>query len=162
MSLWRHCLSTLMNDIPEAEARELLQRLTFCELDGEWSPEKTQPGTFAISAGMTDEEGISTMMQVKLCFRRSLKTGIVRYVFSVFKRTPYSLERVYQLDVRQCKKKIKNLHDRSHEHIGDLKLQGADDWAQWEFKDVLAYFCSATNLTFSVGPVHPEHFELRS
>lgn len=115
MSLWRHCLSTLMNDIPEAEARELLQRLTFCELDGEWSPEKTQPGTFAISAGMTDEEGISTMMQVKLCFRRSLKTGIVRYVFSVFKRTPYSLERVYQLDVRQCKKKIKNLHDRSHE-----------------------------------------------
>jgi hypothetical protein len=150
-----------MNDIPESEAQGLLSRRTFCEMDGDWIPEKIQPGTFTISAGLTDEDGVGTMMQVKLFFRRSYKTGMVNYVFSVFKRTPYSLERVYQLDIRQCRKRIKNPHDLSHEHIGKLRLTGAPEWAQWQFEDILEYFSNATNVVFSVGPVYPEHFELR-
>jgi hypothetical protein len=151
-----------MNDIPVDEAKKLLLRQTFCELDGDWAPEKTQPGTFVISSGLTDVDGVGTMMLVKLLFRRSHKTGIVHYVFSIFKRTPYSLERVYQLDVRQCRKRVKNQHDRSHEHMGDLRSFGTEEWGQWEFKDVLAHFSNVTNVTFSAGPAHPEHFELRS
>lgn len=101
-------------------------------------------------------------MMVKLYFRRGHKTGIVNYVFSVFKRTPHSLDRIYQLDVRQSKRPIKNLHDRSHVHIGALRVSGLKEWSQWEFEDVLDYFCTSTNITMSPGPVHPEHFELRS
>lgn len=60
-----------MNDIPATEAKELLRRRTFCELDGDWLSEKTQPGTFTIASGLVDEDGIGTMMMVKLLFRRS-------------------------------------------------------------------------------------------
>lgn len=151
-----------MNIIPESEARALLATPTCCELDGDWTPEKVQPGTFTISSGVVDQQGVGTRMMVKLYFRRGHKTGIVNYVFSVFKRTPQGLDRIYQLDVRQSKKPIKNLHDRSHEHIGSLRVSGHDEWAAWEFKDVLNYFCIRTNITMCPCPVHPEHFELRS
>lgn len=151
-----------MNVIPELEARALLANSAFCDMGGDWIPEKVQPGTFKISSGLVDHEGLSTRMLVELKFRRSYKTGIVTYVFSVFKRTPYSLDRVYQLDVRQSKKPIKNLHDRSHEHIGSLRTAGLDAWAQWGFEDVLNYFCQSANITMTNGPVYPEHFELRS
>lgn len=151
-----------MNDIPEAEARALLNRPTFCELDGDWCPEKVQSGTFSISSGLTDSDGVGTRMQVELQFRRGHRTGLVVYVFSVFKRTHHGTDRVYQLHVMQCKKPIKNLHDKSHEHMGALKTEGDDSWSRWSFQDVLEYFCNQTNITMTSGPVHPEHFELRS
>lgn len=151
-----------MNIISESEARTLLASPTSCEMEGDWNPEKVQAGTFTITAGLVDQQGVGTRMMVKLQFHRGHKTGIVNYVFSVFKRTPHSLDRIYQLDVRQSKKPIKNLHDRSHEHIGSLRIAGPDKWAQWEFEDVLDYFCTSTNITMRPRPVHPEHFELRS
>ncbi len=151
-----------MNVIPESEARALLANSTFCDLSGDWIPEKVQPGTLKISSGLTDAQGIATKLLVELKFRRSRKTGIVTYLFSVFKRSPYGRDRVYQLDVRQSKKSIKNVHDRSHEHIGSLRATERDEWAQWSFEDVLNYFCNNANITMSPGPVHPEHFELRS
>jgi len=151
-----------MNDIPEAEARALLGRATYCELDGDWSPEKVQVGTFSISSGLTDGEGVGTRMQVELRFRRGHKTGLVTYVFSVFKRTSHGTDRIYQLDVTHSKRPIRNLHDKSHEHMGALRTAGHDSWSNWKFQDVLEYFCNQTNITMTSGPVHPEHFELRS
>lgn len=150
-----------MNDIPESEARALLSTSKFCELDGEWHPENVQPGTYVISAGLVDAEGLGTRMVVELRFRRGHKTGIIRYVFGVFKRNPHGSDRVYQLDVMQSKKPIKNLHDKSHEHIGAFRVSGQDSWVKWQFKDVLEYFCKTANITMSPGPVHPEHFELK-
>lgn len=151
-----------MNIIPELEARALLANAMHCDMEGDWTPEKVSPGTYVIESGLVDQEGVGTRMMVKLYFRRGHKTGIVNYVFSVFKRTPHSLDRIYQLDVRQSKRPIKNLHDRSHVHIGALRVSGREEWSRWEFEDVLDYFCTSTNITMSPGPVHPEHFELRS
>lgn len=153
---------TTMNNIPESEARELLATASVCEFEGEWMPEKVSPGTFTTSAGLVDAEGVGRQMTVKLFFRRSQKTGIVKYVFSVYKRTPYSLDRIYQLDVTHTRKPIKNLHDMSHEHIGSLRRNGNESWSRWKFEDVLEYFCIATNIKMSPGPDHPESFELRS
>ena len=151
-----------MNIIPEMEARALLSTAMRCDMQGDWALEKVSPGTYVIESGLVDQEGVGTRMMVKLYFRRGHKTGIVNYVFSVFKRTPHSLDRIYQLDVRQNNRPIKNLHDRSHVHIGALRVPGLDEWSRWEFEDVLDYFCTSTNITMSPGPVHPEHFELRS
>ncbi|TFW17258.1 hypothetical protein [Duganella callida] len=150
-----------MNDISESEARSLLASFTYCEMDRDWMPEKIQPGTYTLAAGLLDKDGVGTRMQVELRFRRSHKTGLISYVFSVFKRTPHGTERVYQLDVRHSKKPIKNLHDKSHEHMGSRRSEGQEFWLHWQFEDVLQYFCNTTNIIMSPGPNHPEHFELK-
>lgn len=151
-----------MNDIPEMEARELLAVSSVCEFEGDWVPEKVSPGIVTIAAGLVDREGIGRRMMVRLMFRRSPKTGLIKYKFSVFNRTPYRLDRVYELEVTHSPKPIKNLHARSHEHMGALRRNGNEAWSQWEFEDVLEYFCTATNITMSPMPEHPERFELRS
>lgn len=151
-----------MNNIPEVEARELLATPGYCEFEGDWVPEKVSPGTFTVAVGLLDRDGVGRRMMVKLFFRRSQKTGLVKYKFGVYRRTPYGLDRVYELDVTQSRKPIKNLHDRSHEHIGALRRNGIEAWSKWEFEDVLEYFCAATNIKMSPGPDHPERFELRS
>lgn len=151
-----------MNVIPESEARALLANSTYCDLSGDWLADKVQPGTLKISSGLVDAQDIATKLLVELQFRRSRKTGIVTYLFSVFRRSPYGRDRVYQLDVRQSKKPIRNVHDRSHVHIGSLRVSGHDEWAQWSFEDVINYFCNSANITISPRPVHPENSELRS
>lgn len=151
-----------MNNIAEMEARELLARPSICEFEGDWLQEKVSPGTVTIAAGLMDCEGVGRRMMVRLLFHRSPKTGLIKYKFSVFNRTRYSLDRVYELEVTHSPKPIKNLHAISHEHIGALRRNGNEAWSKWGFEDVLEYFCAATNIEMSPKPQDPEHFELRS
>lgn len=150
-----------MNTISEVEALELLATPSVCEFDGDWLPEKVSPGTVAIAAGLVDAEGVGRRMIARLWFRHSRKTGLIKYKFSVFNRTPYSLDRVYELEVTHSPKPIKNLHAMSHEHIGALRRNGNESWSKWEFEDVLNYFSLTTNIDMRTRPKHPEHFELR-
>jgi hypothetical protein len=149
-----------MQNIPEAEARSLVSRPLICEEIDEWEPLKVQPGTSACGVGVLDESGQSVRMYVEFIHRASHKTKITIYLFTLFKRQAYGKERVYQLEVTQTPKRVKDLHKLSHEHMGSLRTLGGVDWADWDYDDVLAHFCAATNITFRPKPSHPDEFKL--
>jgi hypothetical protein len=150
-----------VHNIPEGEARSLLNRPLQCEGCEDWAPLRVQPGSFSVSAGVLDDWGAGTQLQVVLDYRNSHKTKVIRYIFSVFRRQPYGRDRVYQLDVLQTRRPVKDQHKRSHEHFGDARLPGAPAWADWDYDEVLAYFFKQTNIKFDPKPPHPEHFQLR-
>lgn len=122
---------------------------------------RTQPGTFTIGAGVVDSAGMGTRLYVQLDYRNSQKTRSTKYVFTVFKRQPYGNDRVYQLEVYQVPKQLKDLHKRSHEHFGDMRSEGDASWNDWGYDDVISYFISKTGIEFNPKPPHPEHFQLR-
>ena len=150
-----------MNDIPEAEARSLLNVPSRCEDCDDWEPIRTQPGSFSVSSGVVDQDGVGRRLLVQLDYRNSLKTRSIKYIFTVFQRQPYGKDRVYQLEVFQVPKQLKDLHKLSHEHFGDRKTVGDAAWNDWEYDDVIAYFISQTNIEFFPMPPHPEHFQLK-
>ncbi|RJG08311.1 hypothetical protein D3872_24565 [Massilia cavernae] len=92
-------VSKPMRTITEDEARALMRDPLKCEDIGEWLPLKVQPGTVSVGVGVLDEFGASAQMYVELVYRRSHKTTVTRYVFTLFQRFPYGKERVYQLEV---------------------------------------------------------------
>jgi hypothetical protein len=150
-----------MRDIPEAEARALLTEQLRCEDAPDWMPLRIQPHTFEIGVGVVDLAGKSVGMYVQLHYRFSLKTKIIKYQFSVFLRQPYGLERVYQLQVNHFPVPVRDAHQRSHEHIGNLRVIGSANWENWRYDDVITYFCKQTNIAFVPDLPHPEHFQLK-
>lgn len=150
-----------MNTISEAEARALLAKPLECIDCPDWSGWKMMEGTVQTSMGLVDEFGIGSRLQVALRFHRSAKTKRVTHLFTVYKVEPHGLERVYQLDVRQFPKPVKDEHMRPHEHWGARRLPGTESWATWSYEQVLAYFASQTKILFKPRPAHPEAFELK-
>jgi hypothetical protein len=150
-----------MNDIKEDEARLLLSSPARCEDCYEWSQMRIQPDSLTISAGVLDDYGRSKSLLVQLAYRNNLKTRSTKYIFTVFKRQPYGNDRVYQLEVYQVPKQLKDVHKRSHEHFGDKRTLGDDSWNDWEYDDVIKYFVNQTNIVFFPLPPHPEHFQLK-
>lgn len=100
-------------------------------------------------------------MQVRLDFRNSAKTGVRKFILTVFKQNPYGLDRIYQLEIVQSRRPIKDLHERSHEHMGSSRLPGKESWGGWAFSDVLRYFWQQTNVTFCPPPPDPEEYQLK-
>ena len=150
-----------MNNIPRNEAESLLSTPLRCEDCTEWTPIKLQPGSVAIETGIVNEMGVGTGLSVRLDYKNSPKTKIIRYQFSVFKRQPYGLDRVYQLTISQTPKLPKDLHSRSHEHMGDFRETGPSEWNSWKYDEVLDYFCRRTHIEFRPLPPHPEEFHLK-
>lgn len=145
-----------MPTIPEAEARALLSRPQRCEGEFAWSTPKYRRTTRQLTAGLIDEGGAATHMYVELVFRYSPKAPMTTYLFTVFKDDHYGLARVYQLEVTGAQRRLTDLHKLSHEHIGDHRLNGKANWNDWEYDEVLAYFCARTNITFSPYPPKPD------
>jgi hypothetical protein len=150
----------MMIDLPESEARQLLNQELSCIDSPTWMPIKVQPGTSQIEVGVIDSSGHSARLLVQLIYKRSPKTKRISYRFSVFKRQPYGLERVYQLAIEQWPTQIKDLHTKSHEHFGDRRTIGHQSWDNWTFEEEILYFCQKTNIKFSPPISHPENFEL--
>jgi hypothetical protein len=144
-----------MPTISEAEARILLGRQLKCEDTPAWLP-GTKPGALQIQSGLTDESGSKTDLFVDLSIRRGSRTGDVRYVFSILRMNPYGLDRVYQLSVNLESKPIKDAHSHSHEHFGSLRRAGSAAWKKWGYDEILAYFCSQTNVGFVPAPTDPK------
>lgn len=150
-----------MRTIPEEEARVLVRNPLICQDCGEWAPMKVQPGTVVLGSGVLDLSGVSTQMYVELAYRHGHRTNITTYLFTLFKRYPYGKERVYQLEVTQTPKRIKDMHKISHEHMGSVRTPGRAEWAAWGYDEVLRHFCAMTNLSFTPPPAHPEDFQLK-
>lgn len=150
-----------MSRVTEAEALAILSVIGRCIDIGEWLPVRQQPNTWVCSSGVVDAEGVRTPLSVELLFRRSPKTGMIWYKFSVFRRHPWGTEGVYQLDVQQYAKPLKNLHDLPHEHMGNQRIDGRPEWANWPFENVVHYFSERTQIDFEPPVMHPDAFELK-
>lgn len=151
-----------MSKVTLSEAKDLLSQPLTCEDSPDWSPTKGVKGLLSTSCGLLDSNGKSTKLIAELQYRRSAKTNVIRYVFSVYQRQlPKGLERVYQLDVPQWPRPVKDLHQLPHEHVGDERNLGADYWSKWQYEDVLEYFCTQTNITFMPDMPHPEELHLK-
>lgn len=151
-----------MNTIKEEEALGLLAMPLTCEDYPDWVQSKEHKDLRAIACGLLDSNGKSVKLIAELRFRRSSKTKVVQYVFSVFRRVlSRGLERVYQLDITQWPKPVRDLHQLPHEHLGDTRAIGDDSWSTWTYDQVLAHFCSRTNIEFRPPAPDPEELRLK-
>lgn len=149
-----------LDDIPEAEARDLLKKRYVCEDYDDWAVAKASPESYRLACGLLDEDGSRTNLYVELFAKVSQKTKITHYKFSVMRRRPLD-GRVYQLEVRVFPKALRDPHQRPHEHIGRHKEYGDNAWTQWDFNEVLARFAQQTNIEFRPDLESPLDFRLR-
>ena len=150
-----------MKDIPESEAKKYLNGPLMCQDAEEWNPLATQTGTYEISAGVLDGDGARTALQVQLVYRSTQKTKMTRYIFSVFNRQPWGIERVYQLDIQQSPRPIEVKHNLPHEHFGDRRIDLPKNTGSWSFEDCMKQFSQQTGIVFVPIIEHPLSFELK-
>ena len=150
-----------MNKLQENEAKALLTKPLFCEDLGDWMPIKKSNFIHEIESGLLDEDGIATKLHLKLHYFYNPTTKVKNYVFSVYNKTPYGLEVVYQLDIFQTSRYIKDLHKLPHEHIGNKRLTLDEAFKNCNFTVALNHFLSQTNITISGDVDSPEEFRLK-
>ena len=150
-----------MNNLQENEARALLTKPLFCEDLGDWMPIRKSLFIHEIESGLIDEDGIATKLHLKLHYFYNPSTKVKNYLFSMYNKTPYGLERVYQLDIFQTSRDIKDLHKRPHEHIGNKRLTLDEAFKNCNFTVALNHFLSQTNITISGDVDSPEEFRLK-
>ncbi len=92
-------------------------------------------------------------MMVEVSFTRSASK--TKYLFAVLLLNRTSTDRVYQLEVSHTRRKQKDAHALSHEHIGDRRQVGEAVWQNWSYDEVLAHFCAQTNISFAPLPPSP-------
>lgn len=151
-----------MIEVPEAEAKALLSRPLTCEDAPAWSFNKLKPGLAGLECGLIHEDRSRSGLHIQLQFARSFKTQLVSFKFTVFKVNLGAPQRVYQIQVNAVARKPKNWHDLVHEHMGDARIAGSDQWLSWGFQEAIDYFCKRTNITFLPPASDPEAFELTS
>ena len=137
-----------MPNIPEREARALLGRRLLCREYDEWIELGKYPNAFLLQAGLLNELGEATGLTVELRYENATATRPRKFLFTVFARNHYGLERVYQLEVNQATEQIKNSHELPHEHIGAVRIVGGEIWRRWEYDAALRYFCGQTHIEF--------------
>ncbi len=150
-----------MRDMPEAEARAILGQELICRDAPAWSVHRNQPGTFKTECGLVDATGARAGLHVQLLLHVGLKTQLRTFKFTLFRMSLGSPERVYQLHIRQAPKAPGNLHDRPHEHIGNLRRIGDAAWLRWGYAQAIDKFRMTTGIQFVPPVTDPEIFELR-
>lgn len=151
-----------MHTVSETEAIEYLGKPKLCRDAPYWEPRREQPNVHFVECGLLHQDDkLPSGLYLSLQYQRSRTTGMVRYLFTLFKLAPGGPQRVYQLDIRQHARKIKALHDLSHEHVGRRRFNGDPTWEEWSFDDVLRYFCERTRISFTPPLDDPEDFKLR-
>lgn len=145
-----------MLDIPESEARALLDQGLRCINCEPWTQHKVNKYLSTASAGTLDSQGIKTGIIVFLAYSLHPVTHFKTYKFGVFKQRPYAPERVYMLEVTQSRKPLKDSHKKPHEHFGDARVIGDEAWSLWSYYEALSYFCERTKITFEPTVQTPE------
>lgn len=148
-----------MKRMPESEARALLDAPRICPNCEPWVNEPQNKFIFSASAGTTSESGKRENLFVYLRVASNPKTKTQIFVFSLFLKTTYSSEVVYQLDIDKRLPLSKHAHDWPHEHMGDLRSI-SKDLVMLSFKDALHHFGKTANITFDPYPSDPTEFKL--
>lgn len=149
-----------LDELPRAEAEELLSEPLYCEDAGDWSTDKFKPDTQTIDCGLVNADGENTGLTVRVKYRLSPKTKIREFSFTVFKRELNYTPRVYSLDIKSSPKRLPD-HDIPHEQWGDKRVNEKQDWADWTFLQVLQYFEAQTKITFRPTIVDPTSLHLK-
>jgi hypothetical protein len=150
-----------MTDAPESEAIAILAKPLFCEDVPGWAHNRLKPDMVSFECGLMQEDRSRAGLHVQLVFARSQKTKIATFKFSVFRMSLGSPQRIYQIEVKATAYAPKNWHDLAHEHMGDARTNGSQEWLKWTFKEALDYFCKRANITFIPPLSDPEAFELK-
>lgn len=150
-----------MKDIPESEASALLAKPLLCQDTPAWSFNKLKPGLATLECGLVQADGVRSGMHLVLQFQRSIRTGIVTFKFTVFKVSLGAPQRVYQLQINAVARTPKHWHDFVHEHMGDARILGTEEWLKWGFSEALDYFSDRANISFDPAVLDPEEFSLK-
>lgn len=148
-----------MKRMPEAEAIAILTIPRICTGCDRWVPEPQNKFILSAASGTTSKSGTRENLYVDLKITSHPKTKSLIYVFSVFLRTPYSSEVVYQLDIDKRIPLSKHAHDWPHEHMGDGRKTNKE-LVTLSFKDALHHFEKTANITFNPIPSDPTEFKL--
>lgn len=149
-----------MHDVPHSEALAFLAEPQICD-DASWKTNRLNPGLTTLECGLVKQDGSRAGLSVQLQFSRSQKTKIVSFKFTVFKLNLGAHQRVYQLQIGAVARAPTNWHQMVHEHVGDLRIEGKQEWLSWSFQQALDYFCERANISFTPPLVDPEDFQLQ-
>lgn len=148
-----------MSDISVNDALTLLRQPLLCVDPGEWVSSAGQLGVYHIAAGLTTRDGKPTSLSVELRYRRA--GSVTGCQLTVFLHDALCRHRVYQLEINQSRKRTKDRHRWSHEHIGDKRIVGPEKWDSWSYEEVFRYFCGQTGIEFRPLPRPPFRFQRR-
>lgn len=153
-----------MRDIPRSEAESYFQSQLTC-VDIEWDNiSSISPFMMEATSGVVDQNGVRKGFIVRLSYYHHPKTKQIRFIFTLLKQNSWGTDRVYQLDILQSAKKLKDAHKASHEHIGDIKQNGNKEWNEWGFDEAINHFTKMTKVNFKPKIGSPEknyqNFEL--
>lgn len=147
-----------MTTLSETEARDLLSRPLVCREHDGWEPDQDLPNAYRLSNGLVLSNGDRARLVLEIIVKISPQTSIKHFTFSIYQPRPYNA-RVYQLEVRDCPKALKDKHQWPHEHFGSER-ETRLDWKDWDFQTAFDYFKAQTNLTFEPQLSNPFEFEL--
>jgi hypothetical protein len=143
-----------MIDVTESEAQRLLGSVSYCDGCTVWADGDVR-GEKIIFAGLIDDTGSRNGLTLKLRYLVGPRSKGKSYLFSVYSLISYRMERVYQLAISQSPKRSKDVHDLPHEHFGQIRTLGTDEWAKWSYAQILEYFSTRTNILFRPTPPDP-------
>lgn len=150
-----------MKDLPYEEAIAILAVPHTCPDIEDWWYDRNQPNLARCATGLVDLDGSRSGLWVELTFADPPKTKLIEFKFTVFRMHLTARQRLYQMHLNAVARAPKNWHDFAHEHMGDRRLDGAEDWLQWTFQQALDYFCHRTNITFEPPVSDPSVFTLK-
>jgi hypothetical protein len=138
----------MIDDLPRDEAEALLELIKFGDPSGGWDSARELAGVANCAFRVTDSDGKRIQgVTVDLLIKYGQRPPSTHYLFTVFKFEYGGLRRVYQLDVLQNGRKMRDAHSMPHEHIGRDRVAGDVAWATIKYDEALGLFCSRTNLT---------------
>ena len=152
-----------MNDVDYEDYLEIAKIPKFCE-NAEWHIEKSDDFIeYFIKDGTIDEDGASNGYIIDIIAQYSKKTGRITFRIGLFLNDIiYGHKRVYQIEIKKFKRKIKDKHLLPHEHCGNKRV---DLQEEYDFDSAFKHFCNKTNVKFNPPIINPEErpedFKLR-
>lgn len=145
-----------MSNLSEEEALALIAVRGHCDDLDAWRCDPGHEGIWELEGGVQDEAGARHDQFVHLHVTQSPIPGYgIRFLFTLFRRTKFENERIYQLDLRFGYRRMKSPHQCSHEHFGSARAIEAPEGRIWEFEHALARFCQRSNIYFIPPPPSP-------
>lgn len=97
----------MFNKIPFEVAKKLLEKPLICRDFGNWIASKKNSYIYEFECGLLDQDEMTCSLHVKFHYFYHPLTKVTSYTLSVFDKQLYGMERVYQLEVKKIKRKLK-------------------------------------------------------
>lgn len=149
-----------MTTLTKDEAIALLSRPLVCKDHDGWKPDKDLPNAYRFIGGLLFANGDRARLVLEIIVKISSQTQIKHFTFTIFQPRPYDA-RVYQLEVRNCPKALRDLHQWPHEHFGTEKTTCLE-WRDWGYEAAFKHFQTQTGVALDPELFSPFELNLRS